>query len=43
MSDESETLRAQIRAGAICPQIDRARWEWAVARIYEIERAEGMQ
>jgi len=40
VSREPEGLRRCIRAGVISPEINRKEWEEAVARIYEIERAE---
>jgi hypothetical protein len=40
MSSESQALRESIRQGLIAAHIDRAEFEWAVARVYELERAE---
>ena len=40
MSKESESLRASIRQGLIGAHVDRAEFEWAVARVYELEHAE---
>lgn len=35
---ESAALRESIRQGHISPDLDREEWEYAVARIYELER-----
>lgn len=40
MSKESEAIRASIRQGLIGAHVDRAEFEWAVARVYELEHAE---
>lgn len=40
VSHETEKLREDIRQGRISPEVNRQQWEWAVARIYEVERAE---
>lgn len=47
MTRESEALREKIRSGEIQPEANRDQekrdpssyWEWAVERVYEIERA----
>jgi hypothetical protein len=38
MTPESAALRESIRQGLIAAHIDRGEWEWAVARVYELER-----
>lgn len=38
MSSESAALRESIRQGLIAAHVDRAEFEWAVARVYELER-----
>jgi hypothetical protein len=40
MTTESTALRESIRQGLIAAHIDRGEWEWAVARVYELERAQ---
>lgn len=38
MTKESQALRESIRQGLIAAHIDREEFDWAVARIYELER-----
>lgn len=40
MSKEANALREAIRQGFIGAHVDRAEFEWAVARVYELEHAE---
>jgi hypothetical protein len=37
---EAQALRESIRQGLIGAHVDRAEFEWAVAQVYELERAE---
>lgn len=43
MTKESAALREAIRQGFIGVHVDRAEFEWAVARVYELEHAEEEQ
>lgn len=38
MTPESAALRDSIRQGLIGAHVDRPEFEWAVARVYELER-----
>ena len=38
MTPESSALRESIRQGLIAAHVDRAEFDWAVARVYELER-----
>jgi hypothetical protein len=38
VTPESTALRESIRQGLIGAHIDRPEFEWAVARVYELER-----
>jgi hypothetical protein len=40
MTPESAALRESIRQGLIGAHINREEFEWAVARVYELERAQ---
>lgn len=40
MTPESAALRESIRQGLIGAHINREEFDWAVARVYELERAE---
>lgn len=40
MTPESSALRESIRQGLIAAHVDRDEFDWAVARVYELERAE---
>lgn len=40
MSAETEKLRQDIRSGLIDKDTTRDTWEWAVKRIYDVERQE---
>jgi hypothetical protein len=40
VNKESEALRASIRQGLVGAHVDRAEFEWAVTRVYELERRE---
>ena len=43
MIPESAALRDSIRQGLIAAHVDRAEFDWAVARVYELERKEDKQ
>lgn len=40
MTPESAALRESIRQGLIGAHVNREEFDWAVARVYELERAE---
>lgn len=40
MTPESSALRESIRQGLVAAHVDRAEFDWAVARVYELEREE---
>jgi hypothetical protein len=42
MTPESAALRESIRQGLIGAHIDRPEFDWAVARVYELERQSGV-
>jgi hypothetical protein len=43
VTPESSALRESIRQGLIAAHVDRAEFDWAVARVYELEREEDKQ